>query len=90
MPALYRNRSRNLVAVFALLSAATESGNFLSLNVRNYTLYLWSAPAWLAWYLYATAIRRSVKIPPQTSEIVQLGEDPLSLSRLQGVEASEV
>jgi hypothetical protein len=92
MPALYRNRSRNLVAIFALLSAATESGNFLSLNLRNYALYVWSAPAWLAWYLYATTRPSSVSNPSQGSEVArpEADEDQLSLGGLQGLETSEV
>ena len=53
MHALYRNRSRSLIAVFALLSAVISAGNFLGVPIRSVALYLWTAPAWLAWYLFA-------------------------------------
>jgi hypothetical protein len=49
--ALYRNRSRGLVVVFALLNAVIEMGNFLGMPLRTLGLYLWTAPAWLVWYL---------------------------------------
>lgn len=51
--ALYRNRSRSVVAVFALLSAVISAGNFMGLPIRSVGLYLWTAPAWLGWYLFA-------------------------------------
>jgi hypothetical protein len=51
--ALYRNRSRSLVAVLALMSATIAIGNFLGLPLRTLALYLWTAPAWLGWYLCA-------------------------------------
>lgn len=51
--ALYRNRSRSLVAILALLSATIAIGNFLGLPLRTLALYLWTAPAWLGWYLCA-------------------------------------
>jgi hypothetical protein len=51
--ALYRNCWRSVVAVFALLSAVISAGNFLGLPIRSVGLYLWTAPAWLGWYLFA-------------------------------------
>ena len=51
--ALYRNRSRSLVAVLALMSATIAIGNFLGLPLRTLALYLWTAPAWLGWYVCA-------------------------------------
>ncbi|MGA1983675.1 MAG: glycosyltransferase 87 family protein [Acidobacteriaceae bacterium] len=51
--ALYRTRSRSLVAILALLSAAIEIGNVLGLPLRTLALYVWTAPAWLGWYLWA-------------------------------------
>jgi hypothetical protein len=52
--ALYRNRSRNLVALLALLSAGIETANFRGVPLRNAILYPWTALVWLAWYLLAT------------------------------------
>jgi hypothetical protein len=52
--ALYWTRSRSLVAILALLSAAIAIGNVLGLPQRTLALYLWTAPAWLGWYLCAT------------------------------------
>ena len=51
--ALYQNRSRNMVAVLALLSAAIEIANFRGVPLRSSLFYPWTASAWLAWYLYA-------------------------------------
>jgi hypothetical protein len=58
MPALlhavYRTRSRSLVAIFALSSAIVGVWSLRG-NVPLYSaFYIWFAPVWLAWYLYAT------------------------------------
>jgi hypothetical protein len=53
MHALYQNRKRSVAEVFALLSAAISMGNFLGVPFGSVALYLWTAPAWLAWYLFA-------------------------------------
>jgi hypothetical protein len=58
MPALLHavclTRSRSLVAIFALSSAVVGVW-ILRGNVPLYSaFYIWFAPAWLAWYLYAT------------------------------------
>jgi hypothetical protein len=58
MPALlhavYLTRSRSLVAIFALSSAVVGVWSLRG-NVPLYSaFYIWFAPAWLAWYLYAT------------------------------------
>jgi hypothetical protein len=47
--AAYLNRSRSLLAVLAF-----ESGALRGLPLLHSVSYLWTAPAWLAWYLYAT------------------------------------
>jgi uncharacterized membrane protein (UPF0127 family) len=52
--AAYFTRSRNLVAILALASAVIEIGAFRGLPLLHSAAYLWTAPAWLAWYLYAT------------------------------------
>jgi hypothetical protein len=55
--AAYLTRSGSLVAILALASAVVEVGILRGPPVTHSALYLWTAPAWLAWYLYAT--RRS-------------------------------
>jgi hypothetical protein len=75
---LYRNRSRNLVAILALLSAMVEIANFRGVPLGNHILYPWTAPVWLAWYLLA--IRASTPKPEivtQTvsSEVTGIAED---------------
>ena len=52
--AAYRTRSRNVIAVLALASAAIDIGALGGVVVLHSLLYLWTGPAWLAWYLYAT------------------------------------
>lgn len=51
--AAYRTCSRSLVAVLALASAVIEIGALRGLAPTHSAFYLWTAPAWLAWYLYA-------------------------------------
>jgi hypothetical protein len=55
---LYRNRSRGMVAVLAMLSAIVELANIRGVPLGNRLLYPWTAPVWLAWYLFA--LRRAV------------------------------
>jgi len=50
----YVTRSRNLVAILALASAVIEIGALRGLTLLHSPFYLWTTPAWLAWYLYAT------------------------------------
>jgi Glycosyltransferase family 87 len=53
----YVTRSRSLLAALALLSVLIELALF-GIVWKPQTLYtwtLWSAPAWIVWYLYATA-----------------------------------
>jgi len=52
--AAYFTRSRSLIAVLALASAVIELGALRGVALLHSPLYLWTAPAWLAWYLYAT------------------------------------
>jgi hypothetical protein len=52
--AAYLTRSRSLVAILALASAVIEIGALRGLPLLLSLFYLWTAPAWLAWYLYAT------------------------------------
>jgi hypothetical protein len=52
--AAYVSRSRSLLAILALASAVIEAGALRGLPVLHSAAYLWTAPGWLAWYLYAT------------------------------------
>lgn len=44
--------SRNWIAPIALASAAIEGGLLLSDPIMHSAKYLWTAPLWLAWYLW--------------------------------------
>lgn len=50
---VYLTRSRILLAVLALASVMLEIEFFTSVRIFSF-FYLWTSPAWLAWYLYAT------------------------------------
>lgn len=50
----YLTRSRTLIAVLALLSAIIEIGLIRNIPLLYSVLYVWTAPAWLVWYLLAT------------------------------------
>src|SRR5258708_32325658 len=62
--AAYLTRSRSLVAILALASAVIEIGALRGLAPTHSALYLWTAPAWLAWCLYA--LRGTVAAPGGT------------------------
>jgi len=49
----YTTQSRNLIALLALSSAAIEIGLFRPTSVLQSFFFLWTVPAWLAWYLFA-------------------------------------
>jgi len=51
-------RSRNAIALVALLTTAIQI-EILCRVPFNSPLYLWTAPVWLAWYLYAANPRRT-------------------------------
>jgi hypothetical protein len=50
---VYLSRSRKLLAVLALGSALIEYGMLGGAQPFHSAFYLWTAPAWLAWYLWA-------------------------------------
>jgi hypothetical protein len=60
--AAYLTRSRSLVAILALASAVIEVGILRGLPLLHSAFYLWTAPAWLAWYLYATRFSYETKV----------------------------
>jgi hypothetical protein len=49
----YATRSRSLIALLALSSAAIEIGLFRPTSVLQSFFFVWTVPAWLAWYLLA-------------------------------------
>jgi hypothetical protein len=51
---VYLARSQSLIAMFALASAVIEIEALRGPQLMHSVLYLWTAPVWLAWYLYAT------------------------------------
>ncbi len=53
----YTTRSRNLLALLALAILVMDI-EICAVRVLS-PLYLWTAPAWLAWYLFATARKRA-------------------------------
>lgn len=52
--AAYFTRARSVVAALALASAIIEIAIFRGVPLLHSAFYLWTAPAWLAWYLCAT------------------------------------
>jgi hypothetical protein len=68
--AAYRANFRSLL-VLALASSAIEAG-ILSNVYMHSPFYLWTAPAWLAWYLYA--VRDPDRTPPVASLVSQPAE----------------
>ncbi len=54
----YLTRFRPFLAVLALASVVIEAELMSGFKLFS-TLYLWTAPAWLVWYLCATGIKRT-------------------------------
>jgi hypothetical protein len=53
----YLTSSKILLAILALASLTIEIGLVCGIKLPS-ALYLWTAPAWLAWYLFAQATAR--------------------------------
>jgi uncharacterized membrane protein (UPF0127 family) len=60
--AAYLTRSRSIVAILALASAVIEISALRGMLLLRSEFYLWTAPAWLAWYLYATKRSYTTKV----------------------------
>jgi hypothetical protein len=63
MPALmhgaYQTTSRTLLTILVLASVTVDVAFMSGVgNLSSY--YLWTAPAWLAWYLCATSLKSKV------------------------------
>jgi hypothetical protein len=52
--AAYLTRSRSLIAVLALASAVIDIGALRGIELLHSPFYIWTTPAWFAWYLFAT------------------------------------
>lgn len=59
---LYTTRSRYVIFALALAILATDA-EICAVRVTS-LLFLWTAPAWLAWYLVARSHRNSSKVAP--------------------------
>jgi hypothetical protein len=57
----YTTRSRTALAALAAASLALEIGLVCGIELPS-AFYLWTAPGWLAWYLFATAASRRVQV----------------------------
>jgi hypothetical protein len=72
--AIYRTRSRNDVAILALASALVVGILIVRGNmVLASAFYIWPAPIWLAWYLYAL---RGTSAQPSRAYDAQLLSEP--------------
>jgi hypothetical protein len=95
---IYATRSRSLLAMFALASAAIEIAPLRGLQLLYSPFYIWTAPAWLVWYLYATRSTRleSNSDPLEHSKRVLTETDngfagtQSALPGLEGTEINEV
>jgi hypothetical protein len=56
----YLTRSRVLLALLAAASLVIEVGMVCGIKLPS-AFYLWTAPAWLAWYLFAAASARGAR-----------------------------
>ncbi len=60
--AVYLTRSRAVIGLLALASAAIQVGIFKGgTQMLHSTLYLWAAPAWCIWYVFATRLANDSK-----------------------------
>jgi hypothetical protein len=68
--AAYSARSQRSIAVLALASAIIEIEILRGVPLLKSPFYLWTAPAWLAWYIWATKTSRprNVYDPPLTDD----------------------
>jgi hypothetical protein len=68
---VYLTRSRALIAVLALASAVIEIGALRGMEVLHSPFFIWTSPAWLVWYLYAT--KTSCAPDPCQSSVIANG-----------------
>jgi hypothetical protein len=65
---IYSTRSRTYVAIFALMSAVIEIGALRGVKLDS-KFYLWTAPAWLVWYVLATRTSQTIDARNLASQI---------------------
>ena len=82
---VYITRSRSLLALLAVATAVTEIAPVLGLKLLHSPFYIWTAPMWLVWYLFAT---RSARAEPE-GEAAAAPRQP-GFSTLQGPKGNEV
>jgi hypothetical protein len=63
----YLTRSRMLLAILAFVSVLIEAETLCGFRLTS-ACYLWIAPTWLAWYLFACATARKPRIDQLPSE----------------------
>ena len=68
--AVYRTRSRTLVAIFALSSALVGVWSLRGDLPLYSAFYLWFPPAWLAWYIFAIRGSRTTNAYELTRSLV--------------------
>ena len=68
----YSGASRTRIAVLALANAAIELQILRGVPLLKSSFYLWTAPAWLAWYLWVTRRQQSLHETrfPSLNEVV--------------------
>ncbi len=67
MEGAYRTRSRALLVILAIASLTVEIQLVSGIKITS-PLYLWTAPAWLVWYLLAVGFARE----PQAVEVASV------------------
>jgi hypothetical protein len=60
----YSTRSQRSIALLALASAVIEIAILRGVPLLKSPFYLWTAPAWMAWYLWANYAMKMGAIPP--------------------------
>jgi hypothetical protein len=72
----YATRSRGSIAVLALASAIIEIQILRGVPLLKSSFYLWTSPAWLAWYLWATKAQPipGKTVPPPADGLLQRSE----------------
>jgi hypothetical protein len=69
----YGTGSRVLLALMAAASLAIEIGLMLGVKLPS-PLYLWTTPAWVAWFLFAVAVKRQTPESEPLVAVSQAGE----------------
>jgi hypothetical protein len=69
LQAAYLTRSRGMISLLALASALVEILPLRGVPFLHSSAYLWTTPAWLLWYLFATRSPRlqNASDPPRTT-----------------------